>query len=562
MKRLVIVSILSFLLLLSCSLIGDKNIASVGGHNISVDELYRYIPPSEFESLSPEEKELQVQQICDDYLARYFLEEKGVFDSGDVYWEIATWEIRELANGAYQHLVIGKIMNEKTMRDLYNKMKYELNVSHILIAHNSANRQLNERDKEDALKLANEISEKVNADNFNDYVIEYSDDISKEENSGNLGWGGTGTWVESFEDAAYSLEPGDISEPVETEFGYHIIKLNERRETQIEPFENMRDELIDIAYNRWRMKFSMRQAVVFDSLSTARPLVLNDSLVTDFIDRFIRLSVNVFYSDQFTAFDIMDVFEDSLTVGHLGDAPIDKGWIYKYLKLMSIQMPNRFDSEKSFRRFVEQNRLGDLLVDAAKNLGLDRSDEYIKTKNVYLAKKAASLFDKLYVFEKINPSSQQLRDFYEENKNDIYRIEDRVRVKEVLLEDSLMAVEILHRAENGEDIGDLATEYSIRNMGKKNRGVIPAVKKTQYGEMSIAAFNMRDGEIGGPFKVGEYYSVIKREGYIPPSARAYEDIVYRLLTDYRSHHMPEKRLEQNKMLRKEYSVRINRSLIK
>ncbi len=562
MKRLVILSLLVFLILMSCSLTGDKNIAIVAGNKVSVEELYKYIPPSEFESFSTEEKESLVRQICDDYLTRYFLEDRGVLDSGDVYWEIETWEVRELANGAYQHLVIDKIMNDKTMRDLYNKLKYELNISHLLIAHNAAQRQLNERDEDEALLLVNKIADSINVDNFNDYVMKYSDDVSKEENSGNLGWGSSGTWVESFENVAYALEPGEISEPVKTEFGYHIIKLNERRETNVEPFEKMRDELIDIAYNRWRTKFSLRQAVVFDSLSTARPLVLDDSLVTDFIDRFIRLSVNVFYSDQFTTFDILDVFEDSLTVGYLGETPIDKRWIYKYSKLVSIQRPNRFDSEKSFRSFVEQNRLGDLLSGAAINLGLNKSDDYIKTKNVYLAKKSASLFDKLYVFEKINPAPQQLRDFYEEKKGEIYRIEDRVRVREVLLEDSLTAAEILERINNGEDIGDLATQYSIRNMGKKNRGEIPAVKKTQYGEMGIAAFNMRDGEVGGPFKVGEYYSVIKREGYIPASYRSYNDILYRLLTDYRSHHMPEKRLEQKKMLHNKYSVRINRSFIK
>jgi parvulin-like peptidyl-prolyl isomerase len=137
-----------------------------------------------------------------------------------------------------------------------------------------------------------------------------------------------------------------------------------------------------------------------------------------------------------------------------------------------------------------------------------------------------------------------------------------VRVREVLLKDSTFAKEIYARAKNGENIETLASEYSIRNIGKKNNGLIPPVKKKQYGEMSIAAFNMLDGEIGGPYQIGEHYSVIQRIEYIPKTYRAFKSVEYRLLTDYRNHHMGAKRQEQNVMLRDTYTVRVNPLFIK
>ena len=305
-----------------------------------------------------------------------------------------------------------------------------------------------------------------------------------------------------------------------------------------------------------------RDTEVFDSLNVANPVVLNDSLLSDFLDRFTRLSRNVFYSEQFTAFDVMKIFDDSLTVGSIGDTPIGKAWIYQYLKMISLQVPPRFTDAASFKAFVEQNRKGALLYKAAYRLRLDTSKEFTKTRNVYLAKKSAGLFDKLYVFEQINPSKQDLRDFYEEYKDELYSYEPRVRVREVLLEDSTFAKEIYARAKNGKNIEDLASEYSVRNIGKNNKGLIPPVKKKQYGEMSVAAFNMLDGEIGGPYQIGEHYSVIQRIEYIPKTYRDLKSVDYRLLTDYRNHYMATKRLEQNVMLRNTYRVRVNPSFIK
>ena len=561
MKRFVVLVLLVVFFATSCSLTGDKNVAVVNGKKISADELYRYIEPANFKALSPEEKQAQVDLVCDDYLAYQYLKDHGDLDSGLVYWEIRVWEIRELANGAYQNLVIDKLLTPKRLKSLYNKMKYEMDVSHLLIGHNESARKLNERSPEEAKALAYELSEKINDDNFTELVMEYSDDGSKENNKGHLGWAQPGKWVESFEDAVYDLKPGDISKPIVTPFGYHIIKLHERREIPVPPFEDAKQDLIDLIYGRSQTEFSQRQYDVFDSLSVANPLVVDSLKLKDFLDRFNRLSQNVFYSQQFTSFDIMDIFDDSLCVGQLGDIKIDKAWIVEYLRMISLQLPPRFTTEASFGGFVEENRIGALLNKAAINLGLDKREDYIKTRKVFLAKKANTLFDKLYVYEMITPTNTELKEFYENHKAELYTVEPRVKVREVLLKSKEEAEKILARAKNGESMAELATNYSIRNVGKNNEGLIPPVKKNQYDEMSLAAFNMKDGELGGPYKIGEHYSVIRRLEYIPESYRDIENISYRLLTDYRTKYMEEKRAEQKNMLRNTYSVRINKSFV-
>ncbi|MBK5933977.1 peptidyl-prolyl cis-trans isomerase C [Rhodovulum imhoffii] len=60
---------------------------------------------------------------------------------------------------------------------------------------------------------------------------------------GDLGWFEAGTMVKPFEDAVMALEPGQISAPVETQFGWHVVKLAETRQKDAPALEEVRDEL-------------------------------------------------------------------------------------------------------------------------------------------------------------------------------------------------------------------------------------------------------------------------------------------------------------------------------
>ncbi len=109
-------------------------------------------------------------------------------------------------------------------RDLFTKKPVEeIKASHILITTDT-------HSDEEALELINNISEKINKTNFAEIAKEYSEGPSA-PNGGDLGWFRKGQMVKPFEDVAFDLKINEVSEPVKTQFGYHIIKLFDKRES-------------------------------------------------------------------------------------------------------------------------------------------------------------------------------------------------------------------------------------------------------------------------------------------------------------------------------------------
>jgi len=96
--------------------------------------------------------------------------------------------------------------------------------------------------KQDARKKAEEILTRVhNGGDFAALAKEYSEDQASRNRGGYMGWFGRGSMLPEFEAAAFALHSGETSEIVETSRGYYLIKVEERREGEVKPLEDVRE---------------------------------------------------------------------------------------------------------------------------------------------------------------------------------------------------------------------------------------------------------------------------------------------------------------------------------
>jgi parvulin-like peptidyl-prolyl isomerase len=104
-------------------------------------------------------------------------------------------------------------------------MSKRISASHILIMHKDSQSSRSSLTKDQALKLVNKLRDDLskNPEKFKDIAVQKSDCASA-SNGGSLGEFGEGMMVKEFEVAAFSLEVNQISDLVETDFGFHIIK--------------------------------------------------------------------------------------------------------------------------------------------------------------------------------------------------------------------------------------------------------------------------------------------------------------------------------------------------
>ena len=139
-------------------------------------------------------------------------------------------------------------ISESEMKKYYEENKDDfytdtVTASHILLKTIDDNgNELSDEKKKEAKKKAEEALKKVKSgEDFAQVAKEYSED-STASNGGELGTFGKGQMVSEFENAAFSMKPGEISDIIKTQYGYHIIKVTERVDEQ-KSYDDVKDEI-------------------------------------------------------------------------------------------------------------------------------------------------------------------------------------------------------------------------------------------------------------------------------------------------------------------------------
>ncbi len=182
----------------------------------------------------------QIKQVASQFLSEIEFKQElksaglSVPELKDYYIEMMTEE--QLKSQIIQYNIKSKIhITEGEVEDYYKENKVDIPIRSEMYEIGMIVRyiQAGKDTKERILVEINKIRDKLNeGEDFAELAKEYSEGPSA-PNGGNLGFFGKGMMVKSFEDAAFALMPGEISEVIETQFGYHIIKVLEKKGNEV-----------------------------------------------------------------------------------------------------------------------------------------------------------------------------------------------------------------------------------------------------------------------------------------------------------------------------------------
>ncbi|MBE7118514.1 peptidylprolyl isomerase PrsA [Bacillus cereus] len=156
---------------------------------------------------------------------------------------------------------IKQSVTEKDVKDHY---KPEIKASHILVSNENE---------------AKEIKKKLDTGtSFEELAKQESQDLASKDNGGDLGYFGAGKMTPEFEKAAYKLKPGQISNPVKSPNGYHIIKLTDKKD--LKPYDEVKNSIRKDLEEERIADASFGQKLLQDELKKA-DIKINDSDLKD-----------------------------------------------------------------------------------------------------------------------------------------------------------------------------------------------------------------------------------------------------------------------------------------
>lgn len=219
--------IFPLLILMSMTAYGQEKLMTIGGESIDREELIYLISKGQDQNiatgaLSREEFEENLELFINYKLKVKEAEEQELHRTEEFYREYEAFKKELMAP-----FLIKNSLEEGELKKAYSRMQEVVRASHILFQFPP---NASTEDSLIVLRMAVKVKGEIEAgESINTLAEKYSDDPSAKVNKGDLGYFTALQMVQPFEDAAYNMQPGQVSDPVRTNFGYHIISVQDRQ---------------------------------------------------------------------------------------------------------------------------------------------------------------------------------------------------------------------------------------------------------------------------------------------------------------------------------------------
>lgn len=413
---------------------------------------------------------------------------------------------------------------------------YTIGASHIMISTRATTNDtagvdsalLKIRALQDSLKAGHD---------FATLARNHSQDPGSARRGGALGHFSRRRFVQEFEEAAFKLKPGEISDVVKSPFGYHIIKCDEVR--PLPPLEEIRTEIQRI-YQSYR--YNDDYQAYLNRLKLRVGFSMDDGAIQEFA---AQLDTTKTPGDSLWAESVTPAVRKKtvLTVGHQALS------VDSLISLLSTKDEYKKTTLTLPMLVSHVEKIGEQMVLEAASIGLeDRYPEFKRLMKEFQDGVVLYKAEQMEVWNNIAVTDERLRSFYEERKH-LYPLPDRVEFIEVSTDSQRLAARFISDLKRGR-ILDTLIARSKGKLTKTNRGFIPADTDT----LSRLAWNSSEGSILGPVWHNGKHVVVQVIRKDAARYKTFEEVSAELSTAFQDQEA--KRLEREwlERLRQRYPV--------
>jgi len=476
------------------------------------------------DSMSDEQAKAYTQSLIDsiqqgkkfeDMVLKYSADQYSKKTGGDIYYVTAGTVVQEFEDAAFA-TEVGKIypypvktkfgyhiikVNEKKERIP------QVRASQLLIDFRIDSTRT---DSVEARKQIEDIKNQITQGaDFTEMVKKYSEDPSSKENMGDIGFFERRMMVKEFDETAFNLKKGEVSDIIKTQFGYHLIKL-----TDVKPYPTFEED----KENLKRLFKRTRYDKVYSDLITELKTKYNFRFNNDVVAFIIKQNDSTKFGSEYWSREWRNSIKDS-TIYSINNKNISVDTLFSRSEKLA-DFNNKVVTEKLLNTAV--NKDGENAVLTLEAGELEKTDTQF-----------ASLMDDyrngIYIFKlqddeiwsKVKVDSADLMKFYEVNKGK-YTWPDRVKFQEIFSRKDSLINSYYDRLVNGESFDSIAVKYTERPGYKEKAGIYDFTDLSNPLAQEAQKLTTI-GSYSKPIKSGNGFSIVRLIASDPARLKTFDE---------------------------------------
>lgn len=458
-------------------------------------------------------------------------------NNGDIYYFSSGQLVPQFEDAVYA-MKIGDI-SQKPVRTAFGyhvihvtdrqPAKGSIRVRHIMARFNS--QQPDSADSASAYTRISELLDSLKAgSDFHALAVSKSEDGGSSVNGGDLGFFQRRRWVQPFDEAAFKLKAGEVSNIVRTPYGFHILKCEEHKPHQT--FEEAKPEI-------QRTFQSQRYTDAYNEYMANLKKTLNISIDEHVGDLFVsQLDSTNTSGDSAWDATVNDDIRKMILI-KVGTQSLN---IDSVINILTDRQDFRDTPLRKHDLMKRYERIGELklLAENSKNLEA-RFPEFSSLMQEYKDGVVLYKAEQMEVWNNLNISDSSLHEFFNNNR-ERFKFPNRVDYSEIFVETDSVAAEIMNKLQAGEPFEKLAEQYNEEPSLIANKGS-HGLKSIEEDELAEMCWDMEVGWISQPILTDDGgYSIIKVNLKEPSHLKTFEEAGVEVSNTFQEYE--QKRLEK------------------